>query len=220
MIAQAAKFQVEFYFGQTAYYHDDYLKKCCDPNGWIPLSVIYDFRKIRQFHSRLSIHQLYEVMKLSSVVDVKEASVILAGSPKTIYYIRKKNLFMNEKYLDFIGYNIETIKMLKRAQFEEFMRHKREFENQILSKRPIIVTTMGKASTKNLRNKRFTRVIIDEATMVKENEAFLGAINAEQIVLVGDQKQLGPTYTFKIDGPSSLFSRLIQAGHPFDFLDI
>ena len=93
---------------------------------------------------------------------------------------------MNEKYLDFIGYNIETIKMLKRAQFEEFMRHKREFENQILSKRPIIVTTMGKASTKNLRNKRFTRVIIDEATMVKENEAFLGAINAEQIVLVGD----------------------------------
>ena len=127
-------------------------------------------------------------MKLSSVVDVKETSVVLAGAPKTIYYIRKKDLFMNEKYLDFIGYNIETIKMLKRAQFEEFMRHKREFENQILSKRPIIVTTMGKASTKNLRNKRFTRVIIDEATMVKENEAFLGAINAEQIVLVGDQK--------------------------------
>ena len=29
---------------------------------------------------------------------------------------------------------------------------------------------------------------MDEATMVKENEAFLGAISAEQIVLVGDQK--------------------------------
>lgn len=125
----------------------------------------------------------------------------------------------NERYVDFFGYNIETIKMLSRAQFETFMKHKREFENQILSNRPIIVTTMGKASTKALRNKQFTRVIIDEATMVKENEAFLGAIHAEQIVLVGDQKQLGPTYTFKIDGPTSLFARLIQAGHPFDFLD-
>ena len=39
-------------------------------------------------------------------------------------------------------------------------------------------------------------------------------------MLVGDQKQLGPTYSFKVEGPTSLYARLIQAGHPFDFLDI
>ena len=158
-------------------------------------------------------------MKLSSIVDVKENAVNSGERQMTIYSIRKKELQLNGRYVDFFGYNIETIKMLTRTQFEIFMKHKKEFENQILSNQPIIVTTMGKASTKALRNKRFTRVIIDEATMVKENEAFLGAIHAEQIVLVGDQKQLGPTYTFKIDGPTSLFDRLILAGHPFDFLD-
>lgn len=61
---------------------------------------------------------------------------------------------------------------------------------------------------------------MDEATMVKENMMFLAAFHAEQIVLVGDQKQLGPTYPFKVKGPTSLFSRLIEAGHPYDFLDI
>ena len=119
---------------------------------------------------------------------MKEVNINHPDGAFKIYYIRKKELQLNERYVDFFGYNIEKIKMLNRAQFEIFMKHKREFENQILSKRPIIVTTMGKASTKNLRNKRFSRVIIDEATMVKENEAFLGAIHAEQIVLVGDQK--------------------------------
>lgn len=83
----------------------------------------------------------------------------------------------------------------------------------------IIVTTVGKGCTRAFRDRKFKRVIMDEATMVRENEAFLSMIDAEQIVLVGDQKQLGPTFRFKIDGPSSMFSRLIQAGMPYDFLD-
>ena len=37
--------------------------------------------------------------------------------------------------------------------------------------------------------------------------------------MVGDQMQLGPTFPFKVIGPTSLFARLIQAGHPHDFLD-
>ena len=60
---------------------------------------------------------------------------------------------------------------------------------------------------------------MDEATMIKEHEAFLTTQHAEQIVLVGDQNQLGPTYGFKVEGPTSLFSRLIRAGHPHSFLD-
>lgn len=44
------------------------------------LSVIYDFRKIRQFHSRLSIEDLFEVMKLSSVVEVKASAVTFGES--------------------------------------------------------------------------------------------------------------------------------------------
>ena len=37
--------------------------------------------------------------------------------------------------------------------------------------------------------------------------------------MVGDQNQLGPTFNLNIEGPTSLFSRLIEAGHPYSFLD-
>ena len=110
--------------------------------------------------------------------------------------------------------------MLSLPKFELFLKHKKEFEDKILETMPIIVTTVGKGCTKALRARKFKRVIMDEATMVRENEAFLTTIGAEQIILVGDQKQLGPTYAFKVEGPTSLFSRLIQADHPYDFLDI
>lgn len=76
--------------------------------------------------------------------------------------------------------------MLSKAHFEIFLEHKRKFEQQILESKPIIVTTVGKGCTKSYRNRRFKRVIMDEATMVRENEAFLTTLNAEQIVLVGD----------------------------------
>jgi len=93
---------------------------------------------------------------------------------------------LNEKYVDFFGYNVETIKKLTRHQFEMFLQHKKTFEQQIIIRKPIIVTTVGKATTKVMADRRFKIVIMDEATMVKENEAFLAAINAEQIILVGD----------------------------------
>jgi len=99
------------------------------------------------------------------------------------------------------------------------MKHKKEFESKIFKSKPIIVTTVGKACTFMLREREFKRIVMDEATMIKENEAFLSATSAEQLVLVGDQKQLGPTFEFKVTGPTSMFSRLIQAGHPHDFLN-
>ena len=50
---------------------------------------------------------------------------------------------------------------------------------KVIESRPIIVTTIGKAASRALRDRKFKRVIMDEATMIKENEAFLGAISAE-----------------------------------------
>ena len=58
------------------------------------------------------------------------------------------------------------------------MKHRDEFETQILSTMPIIVTTIGKATAKALQERKFKRVIMDEATMIKEYEAFLGTSHA------------------------------------------
>ena len=66
----------------------------------------------------------------------------------------------------------------------------------MLAKFPCIVTTVGNAATKMMTKRKFKRVVMDEATMIKEHEAFLATQFAEQVVLVGDQKQLGPTYGF------------------------
>ena len=44
---------------------------------------------------------------------------------------------------------------------------------------PVIVTTVGKACTQQLRERKFKRIVMDEATMIKENEAFLSSTNAE-----------------------------------------
>ena len=99
------------------------------------------------------------------------------------------------------------------------MRHKDTFEKEFIKKFPCIVTTVGTAGSRAFVDRRFKRVVMDEATMIKEHEAFLATQYAEQIVLVGDQKQLGPTLGFKVDGPTSMFSRLVQAGYPFSFLD-
>ena len=69
--------------------------------------------------------------------------------------------------------------MLTKKQFETFMSHKKTFEGHILQNRPIIVTTIGKSGTRSMAERKFKRVIMDEATMIKENEAYLASLNAE-----------------------------------------
>ena len=124
-------------------------------------------------------------MNLSTVVEISEIDKFRDGQ-NIEFFIKKKKLQVKRKYDDFFGYDVETIKQLTWAQFETFMRHKKSFEEQILSNKPIIVTTVGKATTKMMADCKFTRVVMDEATMVKENEAFLATVNAKQIVMVGD----------------------------------
>ena len=43
----------------------------------------------------------------------------------------------------------------------------------------IVVTTVEKASTKTMRDNIFKRVIIDDASMIKETESFLATVHTE-----------------------------------------
>ena len=112
-IYQAVKFQVEYFFGQTNYFKDAYLRAAEDPNGWILLELIYGFRSIQKFQDYLELEDVFELMKLSSLVEVKEEVRDFGdGDPEIFYYIRKRQLKLHDKYVDFFGYNIETIKQL------------------------------------------------------------------------------------------------------------
>jgi len=59
------------------------------------------------------------------------------------------------------------------------MKLKDEFEKRIIKEFPCIVTTVGVACTPSMVERRFKRVIMDEATMIKEHEAFLATQHAE-----------------------------------------
>lgn len=72
----------------------------------------------------------------------------------------------------------------------------------------MIVTTSGTATNNRVlfnTNKEtsaknchflFERVLMDEATMISEIHSVVPLKSCNQLVLIGDQKQLGPTYDF------------------------
>ena len=86
---------------------------------------------------------------------------------------------MNKESLKLFGYDIETIKQLSKKDFEAFLERKDEFEDFVLKAFPCIVTTVGTAASKAIISRRFKRVVMDEATMIKEQEAFLATLHAE-----------------------------------------
>ena len=69
----AVKFHVDSYFSNTNYCKDEHMKKLEGADGWILLKEIYEFRKTKRFYERgLTLRKLYDIMKLSSEVEVKE----------------------------------------------------------------------------------------------------------------------------------------------------
>ena len=84
------------------------------------LETLYQFPNIKKFHDYLTEEELFEVMKLSTVVEVKEDIVDFGDEQILTYYIRKKSLKLNSQYVNFFGYDIETIKMLPIKKFNTF----------------------------------------------------------------------------------------------------
>ena len=70
-IRQAAKFQVEFYFGQTNYIKDTYLQSHEGHDGWIDLDTINQFPKMKKF--KVSTEELFGLLKISTKVDVDDS---------------------------------------------------------------------------------------------------------------------------------------------------
>ena len=128
VVEQAAKFQVEFYFGQSNYFKDEHLRNAEDKEGWIPLELIYKFNKIKKFRKRLSMKELAHVMRLSTVVEIGHIDRFRDGN-NLEYFIKKKQLKLKSEYRDFFGYDVETIKQLTLEQFEIFLQHKKTFED-------------------------------------------------------------------------------------------
>ena len=59
---------MEYYFGNSNYNNDHYLKSAEGYDGWIDLNFINNFPRMKRFH--LSLLEVFEMMKFSTVVEV------------------------------------------------------------------------------------------------------------------------------------------------------
>eukprot|EP00347_Sterkiella_histriomuscorum_P015172 403358046 len=124
------------------------------------------------------------------------------------YFFDEDSIY--ESFKD-LGVDRQGIKGVRRDKLNDFFIEKSRVEEMILNEIPIILCTLAGSNEGRLQNKVFHKVIIDEATQAKEYESLRPIMHVETVVLIGDHKQLGPTYQeYNIDGPQSLFERLVM----------
>lgn len=58
----------------------------------------------------------------------------------------------------------------------------------IINKIPIIICTNGSINCSRLKNTNFKRVIMDEASQSNEMESLMVMLDANQVILVGDNR--------------------------------
>jgi len=87
------------------------LKKAEGPEGWILLDKIYNFAKIKRFRGRVPrLEDFFEVVKLSTVVEVKAETLDWGVEKEKTFYIRKKVQTMMSEFESVFGCNIDTVK--------------------------------------------------------------------------------------------------------------
>ena len=106
---------------------------------------------------------------------------------------------------------------LKERDERRYKQLKTKVELQILESADVICTTCVMAADYRVKNTRFSKVIIDEATQAVEPEALIPITRGcKQLILVGDHMQLPPVVMNKRAQKkgltTSLFERLIYVG--------
>ena len=88
----------------------------------------------------------------------------------------------------------EKYKALEEKEEELYKKYMNDFECKILDETEVILSTINNSADLRLKDYYFSIVIIDEATQATEPDCLLPLYHrAETVVLIGDQKQLGPT---------------------------
>ncbi len=106
---------------------------------------------------------------------------------------------------------------LSATDMKRLMRLRRELESAVLKAADVICCTCSGAGDPRLANRKFRRVLLDEATQATEPESLIPLVmGCKQFVLVGDHCQLGPVVMCKKAANaglnSSLFERLVTVG--------
>jgi regulator of nonsense transcripts 1 len=93
----------------------------------------------------------------------------------------------------------------------------RKAEKLVLDSSQVICCTCVGAGGPSVLNRKFSSVLIDEATQATEPEALISLVHGvSQVIMVGDHRQLGPVIMnkacSKVGFDRSMFERLMQVG--------
>ena len=121
----------------------------------------------------------------------------------------------SKKYREFKELREKKIKYgrLKVNDYEKYLKIIEEYQREVLNKTPIIIATINNSADSRIKEYEFPVVILDEAAQALEPDCLLPLYHkAKMVVLIGDEKQLGPTVksmdAFHAGLGISLFERL------------
>ena len=114
---------------------------------------------------------------------------------------------------------------LKGEDITNYQKIIEQYQNKLLNPCNIILSTINNSADQRINNLHFPIVIIDEATQALEPDCLLPLYHkAEMVIMIGDEKQLGPTVKSKnasITGIGiSLFERLSYYYEGSNFISI
>ena len=140
-----------------------------------------------------------------------------------IAFIREENDAIRSKLHDLKGKDKGFAHRDINKNYREIRELEQRITDDVLGNAQVLCTTNIGAGHFTLANRKFSIVLIDEATQATEPSALVPIVKgARQLILVGDHRQLPPTVTSRraeedgLDIP--LFERLLSNGLPAHML--
>ena len=117
----------------------------------------------------------------------------------------------------------ELIKLIERKEKNGFLGENDykiykerigDIENDIIENSSIVLSTLNNSADERLRDYNFSYVLIDEAAQALEPDTILSLIHqAQMVVLIGDDKQLGPVINSNSAAKAGLSISLFERLH-------
>ena len=104
--------------------------------------------------------------------------------------------------------------ILSDSDYKKYKKHMEDIEGEIIEEADIVLSTINNSADERLKNYYFSYVLIDEAAQALEAETLLPLIHqAQMVVLIGDDKQLGPVVHSKEAKSKGLGMSLFERIH-------
>ena len=189
-------------------YHLVKLKKCND-------KILICAPSNRAVDNIVLLLQKFSNIKFVRVLSKEKELSNNVEKANSLYSLATQDIYSNPKKNETLIKLIEKRKIygLQIKEEELYKKLMKKFEQRILKSSDIILSTINNSADERLEDFDFPIVIIDEATQALEPDCLLTLYHgAEMVVLIGDEKQLGPTVISKEAEASgfdiSLFERL------------